>query len=391
MNGHIDYLLHTHTITEKGHSQNLFARAALSRTLTKGADRGYNDDKKCLERTAKMRSKKAMVFLLAALLLTGWGCGGAAAPVMRPGAGEATAAPQSHAEIPGVSPASEPALVKTAEAFAVTDMAGREVTLNGTPGRVVALSPSACEIVFALGAEEALLGRSEGCDYPWEAADLPVYSLDTEAETDRLLAEQPDLVLVDELGPYADAAARLETAGVPLVFCGANTLEETYASLRLLGEIFGAGGQAEDLVRAMEEVFTALGEAPIVGGKTIYFEVTEPPQLRTAGRGTYLDDIARLMGLQNCFEDREGWALVTEAEVAARDPDFILTVVPFSGEGAAPEEELVIRDAWQDMGAVQALNVIAMPENELSRFGPRLADGALLLYDFVIEALTAEE
>lgn len=339
-----------------------------------------------------MRSKKAMVILLAAVLMV-CGCGPAAETAAR-SAAQGTPSPTKQGAPAGTAePSPEIYLppTRTDDAFTVTDMAGREVTLNGTPRRVVALSPSACEIVFALGAEEALLGRNEGCDYPWEAVDLPVYSLNTEGETDLLLAEQPDLVLLDELGQYADAAARLEAAGVPVVLCGANTLEEIYASLRLLGEIFGAGEQAETLVSAMAEVLDALGEDPIEGEKTIYFEVAEPPQLRTAGRGTYLDDIARLMSLRNCFEDLEGWAPVTEAEVAAREPDFILTVVPFSGEGAAPEEELVTRDAWQDMGAVQAMNVFAMPENELSRFGPRLADGAMLLYDFVIEALAAQE
>ena len=66
-----------------------------------------------------------------------------------------------------------------------------------------------------------------------------------------------------------------------------------------------------------------------------------------------------------------------------------MTVSPFSGEGAAPEEELVCRDAWQDMEAVMNENVISMPDNELSRIGPRLVEGARMLYDFVVESLAA--
>lgn len=332
-----------------------------------------------------------MALALSLLLLVCWGCGSKAEPtVSMPAAQSPSPEPQATAEAV-VRPIPE----RTAEAISedarlITDMAGREVRLPQRVTRVVALSPAGCETLFALGAEETLIGRSEDCVYPPEASDLPVYALAGEGDADRIISQRPDLVLVDGTDRREDAIARLEQAGIPVLVCGAETVADTYGSLRLLGRVFDAQEQAEGIVRAMEDAFALIQADPIAGGKTIYFELETASGLRTAGRGTFLNDVAEGMGLTNCFRDMEGWVDVTAAQVGERDPDFILVVTPYYGEGAAPEEELMCRDAWQGMKAVREMNVVAMPDNELSYAGPRLMDGAQMLYDFVVESLAAE-
>jgi iron complex transport system substrate-binding protein len=85
----------------------------------------------------------------------------------------------------------------------------------------------------------------------------------------------------------------------------------------------------------------------------------------------------------------EGWAEVSEEQVLARDPDYILTISMYFGEGPKPVEEILGRTGWENVSAVKNMALLNLPNDELSRPGPRLADGAQILFDFVLEAEAA--
>ena len=337
-----------------------------------------------------MNLKRAVAILIAALFLTGCGCGGEAEP-----AAQLTVAAEPAIELQEtwdaiVHPSPE-CIVPAggSDAFTIPDMAGRQVRFDATAERAIVLSPAACEILYALGAEGSLIGRGACCDYPPEAFDIPEFSLRDDEDVSKIISQQADVLILDTMILPEGQVARLEQAGIPVMICGAETVDQMYACFRLLGQAFGVQEQAESVIRSIQDAFAVIQANPVSDGKTIYFEMETEQGLRTAGQGTFLNDIAEMMGLKNCFADQDGWALVTEDQVVERNPDYIVTVSPFSGEGAAPEEELVCRDAWQDMEAVMNENVISMPDNELSRIGPRLVEGARMLYDFVVESLAA--
>ena len=92
------------------------------------------------------------------------------------------------------------------------------------------------------------------------------------------------------------------------------------------------------------------------------------------------------MGLTNCFADVDGWAQISEEQVLQRNPDYIVTITMYTGEGPTPVDEILAREGWKDITAVKNGDVLDLPDNELTRPGPRLADGAKLLNDFVAES-----
>ena len=83
--------------------------------------------------------------------------------------------------------------------------------------------------------------------------------------------------------------------------------------------------------------------------------------------------------------DVKDWAEISEEQVIERDPDYIVTITMYFGEGPTPEEEIMSRTGWDDITAVKNGKILNLSNNELSRPGPRLMDGAKLLYDFVTE------
>ncbi len=267
----------------------------------------------------------------------------------------------------------------------VTDMSGREITLKEPATRVVALTAADCEILYAIGAGETLVGRGEYCDYPAEVFDVPSVQSGYETNIEQIMALEPQVVLMATMAQSVEQVEALEKAGIAVVVSDAQDIEGVYTAIRMIGKLMGYDDNAEALVAGMQDTFAGLKEASKGdGSESVYFEVS-PLQwgLWTAGTGTFMDEITQLLGLKNAFGDVEGWGEISEEQVIERAPDYIVTITMYYGEGPTPEEEIMNRAGWENIPAVANDKILNLQNNELSRPGPRLADGAELMYEFI--------
>ena len=276
-------------------------------------------------------------------------------------------------------------------AVTVTDMAGREITLDAPATKVVALTASDCEILAALGAEDTLVGRGEYCDYPESVLEVPAVQSGADTNLEQIIALEPQVVVMAKMAQTEEQVAALEKAGIRVVVSDAQDIEGVYTAIRLIGALVGRNDEAEAMVADMQSAFADIAAKSENTGKTVYFEVS-PLQwgLWTAGKGTFMDELATMCGLTNAFADVEGWAEISEEQVLERDPDYIVTISMYYGEGPTPVEEIKSRAGWDALKAVQNDAIFNADSNEVSRPGPRLKDAAEALYTFVTgeEALT---
>lgn len=276
-------------------------------------------------------------------------------------------------------------------AVTVTDMAGREISLDAPATKVVALTASDCEILAALGAEDTLVGRGEYCDYPESILEVPAVQSGADTNLEQIIALEPQVVIMAKMAQTEEQVAALEEAGIRVVVSDAQDIEGVYTAIRLIGALVGRNDEAEAMVADMQSAFADIAAKSENTGKTVYFEVS-PLQwgLWTAGKGTFMDELATLCGLTNAFADVEGWAEISEEQVLERDPDYIVTISMYYGEGPTPVEEIKSRAGWEGLKAVQNDAILNADSNEVSRPGPRLKDAAETLYQFVSgdEALT---
>ena len=271
-----------------------------------------------------------------------------------------------------------------AQATSLMDMYGREVVLDAPATRIVALAPSDCEILCALGAEDLLVGRGAYCDYPESILDVPVVETGENTTLEQIIALQPQVVLMADMAQTAEQVQALEDAGIRVVLSDANDIEGVYTAIRMIGQLTGLEGEAEALVADMQATFDGIVAQSEETGKTVYFEVSPLEYgLWTAGANTFMDELASLCGLTNAFADVEGWAAISEEQVLERDPDYIVTISTYYGEGPTPVEEIMGRAGWEGLTAIQNGDVFNADSNEISRPGPRLKDAALALYAFV--------
>ncbi len=271
-------------------------------------------------------------------------------------------------------------------ALKVTDMTGREITLDSPAKRIVALMPADCEILYALGAGDTLVGRGEYCNYPAEISDVPAVQSGNETNIEQIIALDPDVIIMSKMGQTVEQVEALENAGIEVFVSDSQAIADIYTTIELLGKLTGKEAKAAETVAEMRAAFDKIktDAAAKSQNKTIYFE-TSPLEwgLWTAGKGTFMQEIADMLCVKNIFEDVSGWAEVSAEQVISRNPDYIITTAMYFGSGPLPDEEVKGRSGWGGISAIANNGVFNANSDELTIPSVRLVDGAQSLYNFI--------
>ncbi|MBQ1311294.1 MAG: ABC transporter substrate-binding protein, partial [Blautia sp.] len=275
----------------------------------------------------------------------------------------------------------------------VTDMAGNEIALDEPVKSIVAINPADCEVLFDIGAADLLVGRGEYCDYPAEALEIECVQADDKIDLARVIKLKPEILVVNSTALTEEEARAVTAAGIRIVISDPKVIEEIYTAIFNLAELTGKVEEAEEILDHMMDTFDALREAAKESSspedkKSIYFEISPLKfGLWTAGKGTFMNEIAEMLNLKNIFSDKTGYKEVTEKEVTGRNPDYIVTVAKAIGEGPTPEEEILTRQGWEYVNAIYFEAILNMPDSELTRPVPRLADAAREIFNYIYNGI----
>ena len=162
--------------------------------------------------------------------------------------------------------------------FTVTDMSGREITFDKPVERAVALTASDCEIIFALGAGDILVGRGEYCDYPAEVFEIPSVQSGYDTNIEQIIDLEPEVLFMSTMAQTEEQVAQLENAGIKVVVSDAQDIEGTYTAISMIGEILGKTEEANEVIDGMKAVFEEIQANKLDGTKTIYFEMLRRPR-----------------------------------------------------------------------------------------------------------------
>ena len=300
-----------------------------------------------------------LAFVLAA-------CGGSDEPAAAPAPPQATAAPEM-AESPPAGPAAEPAFPVTIEAD------NGSVVVDAEPERIVSLSPTATETLFAIGAGDQVVAVDDQSNYPEEApvTDLSGFTPNVEA----IASYDPDLVVAGF--DAGDLVSSLEEIGVTVILQPAATdLDGAYEQIAALGAASGRVEEAEELVASMEaEIEELVAQVPPEAeGMTVYHELG--PDYFSATSKTFIGSVYELLGLANIADEATGGApdypQLSAEHILSADPDLIvLADTKCCGETA---EKVAKRPGWNQITAVAEGNIVGADDDIASRWGPRTVD-----------------
>ncbi len=257
------------------------------------------------------------------------------------------------------------------EAFpvTVTDDAGRTVTVESEPQRIVSLAPSNTEIVAALGLLDRLVGVTSFDDYPPEVTEIDVVGDFVGPNLEAVAAAEADLVLATT-GVQADVIVQLEELGAVVIAVDPANLEGLFASIEMVGSALGASDAADALVSSMRSDLDAITEA--VGDAEpvpCFLEIAQDP-LFTAGPGTLLDDLISAAGGRNVVT-QEGYVGYSLEQLVTDDPAVYLATLGSMSDPA----DLASRPGYAGLAAVESGRVHVLEDNLVSRPGPRVVEG----------------
>lgn len=217
----------------------------------------------------------------------------------------------------------------------VTDDYGRTVVIPAQPQRVVSLSPAVTEIIYALGAQDILVGRTDFCVYPDAALKIPSIGGISNLNIESILALNPDLVISGSM-VGKKVTDQMDQMGVPMVcVIEKPKFEALFDNITAIGKLVGKEKQADSLNALMRERVNALvTDASNTNTITQSHDNAITPKVYyvvgfgaggnfTAGGNTFINDILRMAGGRNIADDIDGWSYSLEA-LMKEDPDYIL-------------------------------------------------------------------
>ena len=246
-----------------------------------------------------------------------------------------------------------------------------KVTIAKRPTRIVSLSPTATETLFAIGAGRQVIAVDDQSDHPRNVPKTTLSGFTPNVEA--IAGYRPDLVVIafDPKG-LSDALQRL---GIKVIHHdGAKGFPGAYQQIRQLGLVTGHEAEATRLVRSMKAKIRAIvnGAKSKAGSLTVYHELT--PDFYSATSSTFVGKVYAALGLRNIADAADsvgtGYPQLSAEYIVAQSPDLIvLADTVCCGQKASTVAE---RPGWDRVKAVRTGSIVRIHDSIASRWGPRL-------------------
>lgn len=254
----------------------------------------------------------------------------------------------------------------------VVDDGGQRVGLGRPAQRIVSLAPHLTELLFAAGAGAQVVGVGAYSDFPPAARALPRIGDAAMLDLERIVALQPDLLVVWRDGNAPQQLQRLAGLGIPVYASQLGSLADIATTLRRLGRLAGTEAAAEARAATFEQALQALRER--YGGRRelrVFYQIWQRPLLTLNDRHLVSESL-RLCGARNVFGGLTALTPTVDVEaVIAQDPDAIVT----GRVGANGDDGL---DTWRSLRglkAVRAQALLTVDADTLHRSSDRIVEG----------------
>nr|WP_203417169.1 ABC transporter substrate-binding protein [Jiangella ureilytica] len=271
------------------------------------------------------------------------------------------------------------------EAFPVTvETANGPVEITERPQQIVSLSPTATEMLFAIGAGDAIVAADSYSNYPAEAPTTDLSGFEPNVEA--IVGYAPDLVIASS--DPGDLVSSLSEVGVPaIILAPAVTIDDTYTQLEQLGAVTGHVGDAAEVAGQMRtDIDELLAEVPADAEPVTYFHELDP-NLYTVTSSTFIGALYGMAGFTNVADEAPdaagGYPQLSPEFLVTANPDVIFFAD--GGAGGVVAEDIAARPGWDQIAAVQQDRIVEVDPDIASRWGPRVVDFLRL----VVEERTA--
>lgn len=252
----------------------------------------------------------------------------------------------------------------------ITDRAGNEVEVPNKIETIISTAPANTEILVGLGLADKIIAAdtySEGIEgLSKETKLMDFQTPDAEA----IVELDPDIIIAsgyNQAGSSEDPYKSVSDAGIPVVYIPSSTsIDGIYEDIAFLAELLDVKDKGDEIVSSMKDEIESIKEigSKITDKKKVYFEIGPAPTLYSVGKDTFINEMINIIGAENIFADQESWISPSEEAVIDANPDIILTNANYIEN---PTGEIMSRDGWEHITAVQDKAVYSIDTNSSSR------------------------
>jgi iron complex transport system substrate-binding protein len=258
-----------------------------------------------------------------------------------------------------------------------------ELTLDSQPMRIVSLSPTATEMLYAIGAGKQVVAVDDYSNFPAEAVALGTALSGFEPNIEAIAGFTPDLVVIAyDPGGLTE---QLKTLSIPVFLApAATTFADAYAQIEQLGLLTGHLDTAVQVSSQMKaDISAAVAEVKVPTTPLTYFHELDNT-LYSVTSNTFIGQVYSLFGLKNIADGVEtgnDYPQLSAEVIVKANPDIIFI------SDSDSVETVAARDGWGKLKAVTSNQVILLPADIPSRWGPRLVEFVIAIRDAVVMAL----
>lgn len=244
--------------------------------------------------------------------------------------------------------------------------------------RIVSLAPNVTEIVYALGAGDELVGRTDYCNYPSQALDVPSIGTLWEPNLELVVSLEPTIVIASSIVDPSFIES-LNAAGIEAIqILKEESLEGTFELVQEVGDAIGRSSEANDAVASMksriEAVEAKTSTIPMDQRKSVVYIISWGDWGDFAATGdTYLEGVIEAAGAVNAAKDASNWSISREL-LLTQDPDVVLLpCYSYSN----PESDILAFTTtapYSALSASEGAQVYAINGDAAERQGIRTAD-----------------
>ena len=246
------------------------------------------------------------------------------------------------------------------------------------PERIISLTCSNTEILFALGLGARVVGVDDWSDFPPEVKGLSKVGPDLKIDMAKVAALEPDLILASLSVPGMERnISALERLGMPFLVLDPKSLHDVFRDIEVVGEATGVPEAAHRLVAGLQNRIEAVRARANQAAHrpTLYWEWWPNP-LISPGRQSWIVQMSELAGADLLFKDVEATSFVVqESQVLTQDPDHVMLCWCGTLQKKMDVSKVAGRPGWDRLRAVQAGQIHCLPEDLYGRPGPRLVEG----------------
>lgn len=250
------------------------------------------------------------------------------------------------------------------------DEIGNKIELSKNPERIISTAPNLTEIIFAIDADDFLVGRTSFCNYPAEVNKIDVIGDMLHLNFEKIVDLKPDLIFMTVEGNTKEIYDKLKGLGIQIYVTNPRSLRDILKTIKNMGIILNRKEKADSLVNSIEESLIEESSKNFERQKVIFVVSFSP--LIVAGKNTFINEMLEVVNLENIAPKSSisAYPMISREEVLNQNPDVI--ILPSSDYTI--DNILRVYPEWASLNAIKNKKIIYVDQDLFFRPGPRFID-----------------